>query len=245
MKCLKVSLRLLNSSTKLLHNISLPLNSCMIWNVCTFFGLFCGFFFSFPLTLPSRLCSSVSSLMNIKRAFLLAFFFWLWFCLVFWVFLGFLFGWFFGFFYTRHGFKNWNIRHLDLLKSTVLGEGSIFLRALHFHLCIAELSLKCTRGVEHTPFCYQGQTVCLCLNKPPWSSHFPFSLFLLRIGLLINLLGGCLCSIGLFKVLSKRSWKRPSSWHHQFYREINWGMQRSVGLVEAGQASMADCDWRR
>lgn len=128
MKCLKVSLRLLNSSTKLLHNISLPWNICSVWfETPVLCGVF-WVFFSIPLTLPGRLCSSLTSLMNMKCTFLLAFFFW-------------------NFFFLQ-GMVLRNIRHLDLLKSTALGKGSVFLRALHFHLCIAELSLKCSCGAH-------------------------------------------------------------------------------------------------
>ena len=48
-----------------------------------------------------------------KHAFLLTIFFLLFF-----------------FFKTRRGFKNRNVRHLDLLKSTVLGEGSGFFKSI-------------------------------------------------------------------------------------------------------------------
>lgn len=148
------------------------------------------------------------------------------------------------FFFTRHISKNWNIRHLDLLKSTALGEGSsFFLRALHFHLCIAELSLKCTWGAEPAPFCCEGQVVRPCLNNPPRRCHFPFSLFLLRIGLLISLLGGLLCSTVLLKGLSEHHGNKPLWWRHRFYRGICWGVHWSVRLLEAKEVSVASRLW--
>lgn len=92
MKCFKVSLRLLNSSTKLLHNISLPLNICSVWFEMSVL------WFPFPFTLLVRLYSLVSSLNEYKVCF----------CPYIFLLI---------FFFTRCSFKNWNIRHLDLLKS--------------------------------------------------------------------------------------------------------------------------------